>query len=61
MSSRRVIPLISPGCFRLYREDVRQEEVKPMEVQQQENTLTTFAWAAGAIVLVGALAFFMAG
>jgi hypothetical protein len=32
-----------------------------MESQPQENPMTTFAWAAGAIVVVGALAFYMAG
>lgn len=32
-----------------------------MDIEQQESQLTTFAWAAGAIVVVGALAFFMAG
>jgi hypothetical protein len=32
-----------------------------MDTQPQESPMTTFAWAAGAIVVVGALAFFMAG
>lgn len=32
-----------------------------MDTQPQENPITSFAWAAGAIVVVGALAFYMAG
>ncbi len=32
-----------------------------METQQQESQLTTFAWAAGAIAIVGVVAFYMAG
>lgn len=32
-----------------------------MNEQHQESPMTTFAWAAGAIAIVGALAFYVAG
>lgn len=32
-----------------------------MNEQPKESHLTTFAWAAGALVIVGAMAFYVAG
>lgn len=63
MSARRAsTPLIQSGFFPVCREDIRPEEVLPLETQQQqESPMTTFAWAAGAIAVVGVLAFYMVG